>query len=115
MTTRETPAHDEAPEEPPECAAIQDAAQQLMASMTARLRDFGFDFVLISVKRLVRKGGYAFVPGAAAYRMSDAVVPSLRQEAQHLRAIADELERAAIASGVDVLGGYVENVSEAPQ
>lgn len=107
--------HDEDPKAPPICDDVEAASGELTKSLCQYLTNLGYDFVLVTVDRVVRHEGLVFVPGALCYAVgSETVVPALMQKAEHLRRIADELEERARELDVPIMGGYVQDTEAAP-
>lgn len=107
-----TPIHDADPVAPPECATAEERAGEHAQALVQILTNMGYSFALVSLRKAVRgEGALMFAPGGMAYRYDPAVLPVLRREADDLRRIAAELDKAA-EGAPDILGGYNQQVSE---
>jgi len=90
----------------------QKAAVKAALMVTKTLRAIGFDFVVVSVSKVVSRNGSCAVPGATVFDADDRVVPGLRLEADSLRLLADDIDAEFARRGTfEATEGYTENAS----
>ena len=92
-----------------------DEANARVAQLAQELRAEGWDFVAISISRLVAEGEECFTPGAARWRTHGGMGPVLPRQADLLRGMADELDAEFLALGcAESTEGFVQEAPDAP-
>jgi hypothetical protein len=89
-------------EPPPVDDDIVRAQEQIARQVTALTRALqaaGYDFVCISLSKILRKDGWCACPGASGVWSSEDFTPALPREADCLRARAAEMDAVFEKSG----------------
>lgn len=98
-------------EEPPIVTIVQSAAERVATRLCDELSGQGWDYVFVSVARVVEHDGKFASPGASANSYRKAIVPGLGNEAAALRHMATVLDKAADSATkeekIAIESGYV--------